>query len=137
MGLGRHEEALRASEEALKVKQEVLPADDEGLQYSYDGVGQALLLMGRARDSIAPLRQAVSFVSAPAEVLAESGFALARALYQSGNPAEAARGEAVHARERFAEAGMKARVAEVDSWLESVPKQIARRPAHSPRRSRK
>lgn len=137
MGLGRHEEALRASEEALKVKQAALPADDEGLQYSYDGVGQALLLMGRARESIEPLKQAVSFASAPADVLAESGFALARALWLSGNPPEAARGEAVHARERFAEAGLKARVAEVDSWLESVPKQTARRPAHPPRKPRR
>ncbi|ADO73100.1 serine/threonine-protein kinase [Stigmatella aurantiaca] len=136
MGLGRHAEALRVSEQALAVKQQVLPAEDEGLQYSYDGVGQALLGMGRARESIEPLRRAVSFASAPADVLAESGFALARALWLSGHPPEA-RGEAVHARERFAEAGLESRVAEVDSWLESIPKQIARRPAHPPRRPRR
>jgi eukaryotic-like serine/threonine-protein kinase len=136
MGLGRHEEALRASEQALAVKQEVLPAEDEGLQYSYDGVGQALLHLGRARESIEPLKRAVSFASAPADVLAESGFALARALWMSGHPPEA-RGEAAHARERFAEAGLDARVAEVDSWLESIPKQTARRPAHSPRKPRR
>ncbi|MDC0708676.1 serine/threonine-protein kinase [Stigmatella sp. ncwal1] len=137
MGLGRHEEALRASEQALEVKQQVLPAEDEGLQYSYDGVGQALLLMGRARESIEPLRHAVSFDSAPADVLAESGFALARALLLSGHPPPEARGEAAHARERFAQAGLESRVAEVDSWLESIPKQTSRRPDHPPRRSRR
>ncbi|MFP2934676.1 tetratricopeptide repeat protein, partial [Pyxidicoccus sp. 3LG] len=96
--LKRYDEALKAYEEALAIKRRTLPADDERLQYSLDGVGQALLGQGRTRESVEPLRQAVAFASAPPDVLAESGFALARALWQLEQPPEA-RGEATRARQ--------------------------------------
>jgi tetratricopeptide (TPR) repeat protein len=136
LGLARYEEALRIYEEALAAKRKALPAEDEQLQYSYDGVGQALLGLGRARESLEPLRQAVSFASAPADVLAESGFALARALWVSGQQPEA-RGEAARARERFTQAGLAPRVSEVDSWLASLPKEPERRPARPSRRPKR
>ncbi|WP_267556437.1 serine/threonine-protein kinase [Corallococcus sp. BB11-1] len=136
LGMKRYDDALKTYEQALALKRKALPADDEGLQPSYDGVGQALLGLGRARDSVAPLQQAVSFASAPADALAESGFALARALYQAGRPPEA-RGEATRARGRFTEAGMDERVGEVDSWLKSLPTEAARPPARKPPRSRR
>ncbi|WIG94188.1 serine/threonine-protein kinase [Myxococcus sp. SDU36] len=133
----RYDEALKAYEEALFIKRAALPADDERLQYSYDGVGQALLELGKANESVAPLRQAVSFASAPPDVLAESGFALARALWQTQQPPEA-RGEAAQARARFTEAGLEARVADVDAWLSTLPPEPAparaRPPARRPRR---
>ncbi|WP_338273686.1 serine/threonine-protein kinase [Corallococcus caeni] len=140
LGMKRYDDALKTYEQALALKRELLPADDEGLQPSYDGVGQALLGLGRARDSVAPLQQAVSFASAPPDALAESGFALARALYQTGQTPEAraqARGEATRARERFTESGLDARVGEVDSWLQTLPQESPRPPARKPPRARR
>jgi tetratricopeptide (TPR) repeat protein len=120
--LGRHEESLALFERALALKRKALAPDDEDLQYSYDGVGQALLGLGRAREAIAPLRQAVTFATMGPDTLAESGFALARALWVADARHEA-RGEAARARERFHEAGLAPRVSEVDSWLESLPQE--------------
>ncbi|RKG95115.1 serine/threonine-protein kinase [Corallococcus sp. CA053C] len=131
LGLKRYDDALKTYERALALKRKALPADDEKLQPSYDGVGQALLGLGRARDSVEPLTLAVSFASAPADALGESGFALARALYETGRPPEA-RGVATQARGRFTEAGMDARVGEVDSWLQSLPAEAPRPPARTP-----
>jgi tetratricopeptide (TPR) repeat protein len=122
LGLKQYEEALKVYEEALAAKRQTLPPGDEQLQFSYDGVGQALLGLGREKEALEPLRQAVSFTSLPADVLAESGFALARALWVTGER-PAARGEATRARERFTEAGLAPRVAEVDSWLQSHPEE--------------
>ncbi|RYZ41917.1 MAG: serine/threonine protein kinase [Myxococcaceae bacterium] len=136
LGMKRYDDALKTYEQALALKRKALPADDEALQPSYDGVGQALLGLGRARDSVEPLTQAVSFASAPADALAESGFALARALYQTGRPPEA-RGEATRARGRFTEAGMEERVGEVDTWLKSLPTERALLPARKPPRTRR
>ena len=136
LGLKRYDEALGVYQHALAIKSKVLPAGDEGLQYTYDGVGQALLGLGRAREAVEPLRQAVAFTSVRPEVLAESGFALARALWVTGDKPEA-RGEAAHARERFTQAGMAPRANEVDAWLGSLPpepKSLARpvRPVRRP-----
>jgi tetratricopeptide (TPR) repeat protein len=119
LALGRHDEALRVSQEALAIKLQTLPAGDELFQYSYDGVGQALLALGRAREAIAPLRQAVSVTAAPASARAESRFALAKALWLTGNRKEARR-EAAQARGGFAQEGQKSRAAEVDSWLKTL-----------------
>jgi serine/threonine protein kinase/tetratricopeptide (TPR) repeat protein len=136
LGLKQYAEALKVYEEALASKRKALPAEDEQLQYSYDGVGQALLGLGKAREALEPLKQAVSFASAPADVLAESGFALARALWVSDQRPEA-RGEAARARERFTQAGLAPRVSEVDAWLESLPKVPERRPARPSRRPKR
>jgi eukaryotic-like serine/threonine-protein kinase len=119
LGLGRHEEALKLYQETLATRQQTLPADSELLQYSYDGVGQALLGLGRVPEGIEALRKALSITSAPDSYLAQTGFTLAQALWRSGQSAQA-RSEAARARERFSQAGQTARVAEVDSWLQSV-----------------
>ena len=138
LGLKRYPEALAVYEQALAIKRAGLAADDEQLQYSYDGVGQALLGMGKAKEAVSPLRQAVTFSSAAPEVLAESGFALARALWVTGDKPEA-RSEAARARARFDEAGMAPRVGEVDAWVGSLPAESARparavRPVRRPTR---
>ncbi|WP_244238635.1 protein kinase domain-containing protein, partial [Corallococcus terminator] len=119
LALGRFDEALRVYEEALAMKRQVAP-DDESLQYSHDGVGQALLGLGRAKDAIAPLRRAVGYPSIPEAILAESGFALAKALWDAGEPVPA-RQEAETARERFTRATREAQAAQVTSWLQAHP----------------
>lgn len=119
LGLGHPDEALQVYQEALATKLQMLPAGDEELQYSYDGVGQALLALGRTREAIEPLRQAVSVTAAPASNRADSRFALARVLWLTGNYKEARR-EAAQAREHFSKEGLSSRAAEVDSWLQSL-----------------
>ncbi|MCP3102477.1 serine/threonine-protein kinase [Myxococcus sp. K15C18031901] len=136
LGMGRYAEALGTYERSLALKRKALPADDEKLQPSLDGVGQALLGLGKARESVEPLRAAVGFASAPPDALAESGFALARALYQTGQ-APQARGEATRARGWFTEAGLDARVVEVDTFLSSLPEEKKPRPPRPPPRTRR
>ncbi|MDY7227374.1 serine/threonine-protein kinase [Hyalangium rubrum] len=121
LDLERYPEALRVYEETLALQLRVLKPEDTYLQYTYDGVGQALLGLGRALDAIAPLRKAVSFESMPPDVLAISGFALAKALSEEGQH-EAARAEAEKARERFTRAGKEQRAAEILAWLEAQAK---------------
>ncbi|TQF14360.1 tetratricopeptide repeat protein [Myxococcus llanfairpwllgwyngyllgogerychwyrndrobwllllantysiliogogogochensis] len=128
LGMGRFEDALKTYERSLALKRKTLPADDEKLQPSYDGVGQALLGLGRVGESVEPLRLAVTFASAPPDALAESGFALAKALVQSGQSPEA-RGEAARARGWFTEAGLDARVGDVDTFLAALPAPAPVKPA--------
>ncbi|WP_163870766.1 serine/threonine-protein kinase [Myxococcus eversor] len=136
LGLGRFEDALKTYERALALKRKALPADDEKLQPSYDGVGQALLGLGRVGESVEPLRLAVTFASAPPDALAESGFALAKALVKSGQSPEA-RGEATRARGWFTEAGMDERVGEVDTFLAALPAPAPLKPIRAPARPRR
>jgi tetratricopeptide (TPR) repeat protein len=121
LDLKRYPEALGVYEETLAIQLRVLKPEDTYLQYTYDGVGQALLGLGRARDAIAPLQKAVSFESMSPDVLAISGFALAKALSEGGQH-EAARAEAEKARERFTRAGQEQRAAELLAWLEAQAK---------------
>jgi tetratricopeptide (TPR) repeat protein len=128
LALGQHEEALRVYQESLELKRALVESEeDEDLQYSYDGVGQALLGLGRTQEALEPLRRAVAF-EAPEDVLADSGFALARALWQEGQQAEA-RSEAARAEERFSKAGKDQRAGEVRAWLQSLPEEKVEAPA--------
>jgi tetratricopeptide (TPR) repeat protein len=136
LALKRYDEALKVYEEALAAKKQALPEGDEQLQFSYDGVGQALLGLGRAREALEPLRQAVSFASVPPPALGESGFALARALWESGQQPEA-RAVAAKAREHFSQAELAPRVSDVDSWLASLPKEPEPKSARPARPSRR
>jgi tetratricopeptide (TPR) repeat protein/predicted Ser/Thr protein kinase len=119
LGLARYAEALRVYEEALAGKRKGLPPGHDDLHYSYDGVGQALLGLGRTREAIEALRQALTFTGVPPHMLGESGFALARALWQEGRHEEA-RAEAARARERFTQAGRTGRAADVEAWVSSL-----------------
>ncbi|HEX8700250.1 MAG TPA: serine/threonine-protein kinase [Myxococcaceae bacterium] len=127
LDLKRYPEALAAYEETLAIQLRVLKPEDTYLQYTYDGVGQALLGLGKAREAIAPLQKAVAFTAMAPDVLAISGFALAKALAGDGQR-EAARSEAEKARERFTRAGQEQRAAEVLAWLEAQAKPGSGRP---------
>jgi len=120
LGLKRYPEALAVYQEALAIKRKTLPPDAELAQPSYDGIGQSLLAMGKPRDALAPLRKAASFDSSPDDARADSGFALARALWLLGQHAEA-RLEADKARAGFAKAGQDQRVSEIDAWVAALP----------------
>jgi tetratricopeptide (TPR) repeat protein/predicted Ser/Thr protein kinase len=121
IALGRHDEARTTFETALAMKEKALGPDSPDLSFSYDGIGQALLAAGRAEEAIAPLEKALSFEDVEPEPLADSGFALARALWQAEKDFVRALAEASKARERFVQVGKQERVAEVDAWLKSHP----------------
>ncbi|MGE6758187.1 serine/threonine-protein kinase [Corallococcus interemptor] len=125
LALKRYEDALKDYEEALKVKQDKLGPDDELVYYSLDGVGQAQLGLGRTRDAIATLKQALAFKDVQEDSLAESGFALARALWTEREEAEA-RDAASQALERFRAAGRTAQSKEVEAWLAARPAPVAK-----------
>ncbi|WP_257454400.1 protein kinase domain-containing protein [Archangium lipolyticum] len=131
IALERHDEARTTFETALAMKEKALGSDSPDLSFSYDGIGQALLAAGRAEEAIAPLEKALSFEDVEPEPLAESGFALARALWQSEKDFVRALAEASKARERFVQVGKQERVAEVEAWLKSHPV-----PEEKPRSSR-
>ncbi|QRK08122.1 serine/threonine protein kinase [Archangium violaceum] len=131
LAMKRHDEARKTFETALAMKEKALGPDSPDLSFSYDGIGQALLAADRAEEAIAPLEKALSFEDVEPEPLAESGFALARALWQAGKEPLQAHAVAAKARERFAQIGEKERVAEVDAWLQSHPV-----PEEKPKRSR-
>ncbi|MDY7230958.1 serine/threonine-protein kinase [Hyalangium rubrum] len=126
IALKRHDEAVQTFREALAIKRKVLGDQHPDLSYSYDGIGQALLAQGRPVEAIEPLRQALSYEETEPEGLAQTGFALAKALWEVGPEREQARGEAGRARERYAKLEKPEQVAEIDTWLASHPEEAPR-----------
>jgi tetratricopeptide (TPR) repeat protein len=133
----RFEDALTSFQDALALKQKALGPKHSDLSFSYDGIGQALLGLARPAQAIAPLEQALGFSGIEPDALGESGFALARALWESGEQRERARQVAATARERLAGAGKQERVAALDAWLATLSVEETRpatRPVrHTPR----
>ncbi len=117
IALKRYDEAVKTFQEALGLKRKVLGEDHSDLSYSYDGVGQALLAQGHAAESIEPLRKALSYQDTEPEQLAQTGFALAKALWDTGQGPGPAREEARKARERYVKLEKPQQVAEIDAWL--------------------
>jgi len=119
IALKRHDEAKASFEEALALKKKVLGPEHSDLSYSYDGIGQALLEGGRAAEAVEPLRKALAFTEVEPEALAQTGFALAKALWAVGQEQGRAREVATQARERYVKLEKPQQVAELDAWLGS------------------
>lgn len=113
----RYDEAVKTFREALEIKRKALGEDHPDLSYSYDGVGQALLAQGHPAEAIEPLRKALSYEDTEPEGLAQTGFALAKALWDGGPSPGPAREEATKARERYVKLEKPKEVAEIDAWL--------------------
>jgi len=120
ISLKRYDEARRTFEAAVALKEATLGAEDPLLSYSYDGVGQALLAAGRPAEAVAPLERALSYPDVELEALAESGFSLARALWDAKLDKPRALEVAAQARQRYVEAHQQTKVAEVEAWLETA-----------------
>ncbi|WP_224363303.1 tetratricopeptide repeat protein [Hyalangium versicolor] len=117
IALKRYDEAVKTFREALEIKRKVLGEDHPDLSYSYDGVGQALLAQGHPAEAIEPLRKALSYADTEPEGLAQTGFALAKALWDSGPSPGPSREEARKARELYVRLEKPKEVAEIDAWL--------------------
>ncbi|NPC83354.1 tetratricopeptide repeat protein, partial [Pyxidicoccus fallax] len=128
LAMKRHEEAPATFEQAVALKREALGEDDSNLSYSYDGIGQVLLAQGRAADAVPPLRKALAYEDVEPEALAQTGFALAKALWETGTEPASIREEALRARERYLKLEKKQQAAEIDTWLQF----LAEAPAPAP-----
>ena len=95
-----------------------LPADDQLLSYSYDGIGQSLLGLGKLQEARAALERALAIRGTDPVDLADTQFALARTLWQSsGQQKVAAIRYGEQARRDYQRAAKQDRVAGVDAWL--------------------
>jgi tetratricopeptide (TPR) repeat protein len=118
--LGRAEEAIAHFSQALTLYERRLGPDDGELAYPLVGLATAALLHGEAGRSVELARRALRLLPAEAgsvELRAEAHFALARALWASGEVTQAGR-MARNARKLYsALGGSAARVAEISTWL--------------------
>ncbi len=118
--LGRYREARQAFERARVIWERELGLDDRNLGYALTGIGLSYLSEGTPTSALVPLERAFKIREAqetdPSH-RAETRFALARALWESGRDRGRARTLAVEARETYRKADAKSRVAEVESWL--------------------
>jgi len=109
-------EALSLYRESLAIKQELLPPEDPQRAYAHDGIGQALLALGRAADAVPELETALKLRGPLPAERAETEFALARALWAAGKDRRRALELADRARADYAAGGQQDRVGEVERW---------------------
>ncbi|HXU01085.1 MAG TPA: serine/threonine-protein kinase [Polyangia bacterium] len=118
--LGRHDEARAAFEGALRIFHTYVPADDPQLAYPMTGIGNALRSVGRAREAVEILERALRLREAAHEmprIIADTRFALARALHDASEQRPRARTLALAARDAYRAAGWTAQAAQVEGWL--------------------
>jgi tetratricopeptide (TPR) repeat protein len=117
---GRAAEALGHFERALRLREHALGAQHPELAAPLTGRGEALLKLGRASEALAPLERALALREShtvPPVELAETRFALARALWESRKDGARARQLAQKAESILAQPGTEALRARVQAWL--------------------
>jgi tetratricopeptide (TPR) repeat protein len=114
--LRRDAEALALYRESLAIKQKLLPPGDPERSYAHDGIGQALVALGRAAEAIPELETALSLRGPLPGERADTEFGLARALWAAGKDRRRALELADRARASYAAAHRKDRVEEVERW---------------------
>jgi len=118
--LGRPREARQAFEKAQVIWERELGLEDRNLAYALTGIGVTYLADSEPGTALAPLERAYKIREAQETDWtrrAETRFALARALWDTNRDRARARGLADQAREGYAKSAVKAKAAEVDSWL--------------------
>ncbi len=118
--LGRYHDGRASFERARIIWERELGLDNRNLGYALTGIGVSYLSEGDPSSAIVPLERAFKIREAqetdPSR-RAETRFALARALWEAGRDRGRARVLAEEAREGYAKAVVKAKLAEVDTWL--------------------
>jgi tetratricopeptide (TPR) repeat protein/predicted Ser/Thr protein kinase len=115
----RYEEALKSFRDAEALKRKVLGPAHPALSYSLEGVGKVLLAQGRAAEALEPLRQVLSYENTAPELLAQTGFTLAQALWEVGMEPVQALEQARRAQERYTALGKQRQALEIKAWLEA------------------
>jgi tetratricopeptide (TPR) repeat protein len=120
--LGRYREARTFFGRALEIWERQLGSDHQNLAYPLTGIGIGYLAEGRATEALVPLERALSIREAhepELSRLAETKFALARALWKSNRSPSRARSLAKEARQAYAKSSAEDKVREIDGWLNS------------------
>ncbi len=119
--LGRHAAARADYQEALKIEERGYGPESTNIAYPLTGLGESFLADGRPREARAPLERAARIRQAhesDAALVAQTNFALARAL--RGAEVEAARAEALALGAEKIYAGLPAfarQAREIAAWL--------------------
>ena len=104
-----------------------LGLEDRNLAYALTGIGLSYLAENDPGSALAPLERAFKIREAhevdPSR-RAETRFALARSLWEANRDRMRARTLAEQAREGYAKGEVKAKVAEVDTWLRGARVQL-------------
>ncbi len=117
--LHRHAEARSAFERCIDIWTKT-GAPASLLAYGQTGLGVALVGEGRGGEAVAPLGRALASreeAHEPTEVLGETRFALARALWSQPRSRARSLALARQARADYAQAKIVATVATIDTWL--------------------
>jgi tetratricopeptide (TPR) repeat protein len=118
---GNYEEARRMFQEAIGQTREQLPVDHPNIAYPLTGLGVAQVALGDARGAVGTLERALRIREATepdALLVAETRFALARALWDAHQDRARALSLASLARAAFAtNPRIVAQVTAVDAWL--------------------
>jgi tetratricopeptide (TPR) repeat protein len=120
MDLGRPTEALGFFERARSIREQTLGPEHPELAVALTGQGEALLKLGRAAEALAPLERALALRESrpvPPVELAETRFALARALWETRKDTARARRLAQQAESTLEHPGSEALRARVQAWL--------------------
>jgi tetratricopeptide (TPR) repeat protein len=118
-GLGRHAEALESCQTAFPTVEATLGPNHAWVGHTLTSMGNALVGLGRAKDALPALRRALDIREHESrlELQAEARFALARALWQTGDHA-AGRAAAETARAEYAKVAKAKRERDtIDAWL--------------------
>jgi serine/threonine-protein kinase len=120
--MGRHEEARAGYRHALAIEERGFGADSSNLAYPLTGLGLSYLTDHHAAAAVPPLERAHRIRAAHESeplLLAETEFALARALWESGGDRARAVKLAESAAKTYGDKPMFAsRSAEIDRWLD-------------------
>ncbi len=130
---GEYLNAVRRPAEALEVFRKSLASwevqvgpDYVLTAYPLTGIGNAELLLGRPKEALAPLLRALRVRESGADdepgALADTRFALARALWTAGADRARARRLAALARDTYAATKHAKQTDEVDAWLAAHPR---------------
>ncbi|HYO51239.1 serine/threonine-protein kinase [Archangium sp.] len=117
---GRPTEALSYFERALRLREHALGAQHPELAAPLTGRGEVLLKLGRPTEALAPLERALALREShavPPVELAETRFALARALWDSRKDGARARELAQKAESALEQPGTRSLRARVQAWL--------------------
>jgi len=121
-GLGRYREARLSFERARVIWERELGPESRNLAYALTGIGVSFLAEGKATEALVPLERAMKIREAqepePSR-RAETQFALANALWESGRARARARTFADEAKQNYAKSSAKDKVIEVDNWLKT------------------
>jgi eukaryotic-like serine/threonine-protein kinase len=123
-GLGRYDAATKSFTRASRIWERELGPEADGIATALTGLGISYLGQSRMTEALSSLERAMRVRAggdADPAAVAQTKFALARALWQSGHDLQRARHLATQARDAFAKASRERDLRMVDGWLGSHP----------------